>query len=514
MGWQRHRRFGLRLKLLLLTNIIFVFVFSSATFFLVRRTTVTLRTSLQNEAKAFATLATKPIGESFLTFKDSGTLRINEEAKTFAGLNSNVTNIYVVDITGQEKFVLYSDVQRDSVKAASATSFDPVYEYGENGLLARIIYPFFESSGARRYSLVYDISSQSIQQEIRQQIILFSSLGLMTLLLTSAAIYLLIYDATIKPIRTLSQQAVAISLGNLEQQISVTNRDEIGELANAVSNMSLSLRKNIENLKEVDSIKTEFMNIVSHNLRTPLTIINGYTDSADLFTKPDQSKAAFEAISKAAKRLGRFSEDMLAVSNLELDKDTGERRPIDIVKLVTEVAAEMKKQAEDKHIHYSFSAAEIPGCIIAYAPHIRGSLFNLIDNAIKFTGQDGEVVVSVSYVEARNQVRIDVKDNGIGIPDDKQASLFTKFHRGTPTMEYNYEGVGIGLYASRMMIEHNSGQLIFASKQGVGSIFSIILPLQPKEMLEHAKDVPWGQYVAKKDSPPALSSQPPPPPAA
>ncbi len=497
------RRFGLRSKFLLLTGGIFILVFGGITLLLLRRNTTTLRTSLQEKSTAFAILATKPIGETYLTFKDSGTLKISEQMQSFVSLDNSIINIRLVDIQGDEVFILYDTPERSKIDTEEASSFTETSTYNEGGLLTRLTFPFFENSGARRYSVVYDISPELVEKEIRQQIILFISFGLLSLLLTSAVTYLLIYDSILKPIRSLSMQAVAISDGKLDQTISVKRQDEIGELGEAVERMSQSLQKSIANLKEVDVMKTEFMNIVSHNLRTPLTIINGYTDSADMLTKPEQIQSAFDEIGKASQRLGRFSEDLLAVASLELDKDVGEKRPLDITKLVTEVVDQTKAQAESKALHFIFNTVEVPGSIIAYEPHVRAALYNLIDNAIKFTQENGEVSLSLSYDPRRSSVRIDVKDNGIGISQTEQANLFTKFHRGTPTMVYNYEGVGIGLYASKMMIEHQNGSLTFASKEGVGSIFSITLPLQSRELIAKSKVIPWGQY-----RPPTPPSQP------
>ena len=108
-------------------------------------------------------------------------------------------------------------------------------------------------------------------------------------------------------------------------------------------------------------------------------------------------------------------------------------------------------------------------------PHLRSALWNLIDNAIKFTHQGG--TSSLDVAEADGKVLISVKDTGIGISPEEIPKLFTKFHRGTSVETYDFEGTGIGLYASKIIIEEQGGTITVKSEKDKGSTFTVILPI-------------------------------------
>jgi hypothetical protein len=158
-------RLGIRGKFILIVAIILTAVFTIIAFYLASSDTAKLEKELYDQARSFSTLATTPIGSVFTIYKDSGTLNIDHELKEFSKLNANVSNIAIADIDGN---ILYS--QRNSqvkgITKAQAESFEPIYTYSKSGVVERIIYPYKESSGIRRYNIIYDISSQSIRDSV------------------------------------------------------------------------------------------------------------------------------------------------------------------------------------------------------------------------------------------------------------------------------------------------------------------------------------------------------------
>lgn len=469
-------RGGIRAKFVLLISVLLLIVFSAITIFQIRNSTQALRQDLFEESKAFASLATQPIGNVFAIYKDSGTIKIKQQIDKFLELNRNITSIVVVDVNGRVAYAK-DNMQDDlDVTADEAGTFDPLYQNNASGNLSTIIYPYFEASGSHRFSIVYSVSDKQIEDATREQAQALLYFGIASLLATMVLVYLLIDRFIIKPIRQVSEQAGAISAGNLEQQIEVHGRDEIASLGRSVNKMAESLKENITQLKEVDKVKSEFMLITSHNLRTPLTIIEGYLDNMELvMDNPKELANAFARIGSSVKRLEVFAEDILTISRIELGNAELQAEAVNSGEFFEQLVSDFTPTASLKELIFKTNIQDGDIDIKISKPYIRSAIWNVLDNAAKFTKEGGAISLDVKHEGAF--MVITVSDEGIGISDDELKKLFTKFHRGTSTLTYDFEGTGIGLYASKVMIERHGGTITATSQLGQGSTFTINLPL-------------------------------------
>lgn len=466
--------FGIRTKFLLLVGLLLMTIFAGITFFQIHNNTSALRQDLREESTAFATLATEPIGSVYAIYKDSGTSKIQAQLDEFSVLNDNVTNIAIVNINGQAGYSQHMD-QSPEVSKDEASSFEPIYKNNNAGTLNAIIYPYFEASGAHRFSVVYTISDQAIEDAIKQQTRSLLYFGIASLTLTAVLTYLLINRIIIKPIKHVSEQAGIISAGNLEQQISVKNQDEIGSLGESVNRMAESLKADIAKLKEVDKVKSEFMMITSHNLRTPLSIINGFLENMKYMNDITMIKNGMSKIGASAKRLDVFAEDILTISQFELGNVSLQAEDSNISEFVKQIVDEFVPTAALKALKVQTEIADISAKVKISKPHIRSAIWNILDNATKFTPQGGSISIKLSQNDGKATLAI--SDTGIGIKPQEMSKLFTKFHRGTSTLNYDYEGTGIGLYSSKMIVERHGGSIEAQSQEGQGSIFTITLPI-------------------------------------
>ncbi len=471
-------RFSIRTKFLLIITLLLLVIFSGITTYQLRSNTKSLRHDLLERSQAFATLATQPIGNVFAIYKDTGTAKIEDQIDEFLKLDTNVTNITVVAIDGSTQFSRRPEAA-PTVSPADAASFQPVIQYGSEGELNRIIYPYFESSGAHRYSVAYDISNQQIDAAVRQEAISVLVFGVGSLILTTGLTYVLINRLIIKPVREVSRQAGLVSAGNLEQEIVIQGHDEIAGLGESINKMAESLKASIAELKEVDKVKSEFMMITSHNLRTPLTIISGYLENMELFKDTEQLRLALVRIGASVKRLEVFAEDILTISRFELGESSMDREKIVVSEFLTKISTEFAPTAALKGLTFQTDMPAITANVLISKPHIRSAVWNILDNAAKFTPKGG--TISLKLMETNNEVQISVTDTGIGISLAEQPKLFTKFHRGTSTLVYDFEGTGIGLYASKVMVEKLGGNIKFVSEEGKGSTFTISLPVVSAE---------------------------------
>lgn len=440
---------------------------------LVQRNTQALRQGLVDEAKAFAALATKPIGDTFLLYKDSGRLRISQQIDRFIELDPNITNVTVVDNKGQVAYTQKEPAPR--VTASEAGSFEPRYHFNKAGELDYIVYPFQEDFGLRRYSLVYEISHASVAASVRGTVLSLVYLSSLALVLSALLTFLFVNRLFLDPIHNVSLQAERISQGELDHEITLQREDEIGRLAKSVNAMADKLKDDIQKLKQLDDLKSEFMMIASHNLRTPLTVISGYIESMREMKLPAAVNKMLDVITASSQRLNVFTEDMLVIAQMEAGDNPFRRTPTDLAALLKQLSEQAAVLAEQKGVRWHAEVeGEAPKANIS-APHLRSALWNLLDNALKFTDKGGDISLLAQLTP--HQAVISVADTGIGIAKEEIPRLFTKFHRGTSVRTYNYEGTGIGLYVSHLIIKEHGGDIQVVSTHGKGSTFTVTLQL-------------------------------------
>jgi signal transduction histidine kinase len=468
------KRWTIRVRFLLLLVGLLLAVFAAITLLIVRQNTHTLKTDLINQSKTFAALATQPIGDNFVLYRDSGTIHIGQQVQHFTDLDNNINKVEIIDTTGTALFAT-SGGPNIKISADQASSLDPTNLYDRNHNLVGIVEPYVENFGIHRYNIVYGISYQGVNQAIRNIVDFILGLSAIILLISLVIWYVLINRLFLRPVASLSQTALAISKGDLNRQIRLERHDEIGDLSQAVETMSSSLKADITKLKEVDKLKNEFMMITSHNLRTPLTIINSYLEEIGSLNPPKELKSMLDTIAVNATRLGGFAEDVLTISTIEAGQNILRREPTPLKPILETIAKEFNSLAHQKQLDFS-SHIETTATVNLSKPHFRSALWNLLDNAYKFTADGGHIDLTARTVG--NQVEIIVKDSGIGISQAELPHLFTKFHRGTDTMRYDYEGTGIGLYIAKLIIEQHGGHIGVQSVQGEGSAFRITLPTE------------------------------------
>jgi signal transduction histidine kinase len=228
-----------------------------------------------------------------------------------------------------------------------------------------------------------------------------------------------------------------------------------------------------EQLKQADKLKTEFIILGSHNLRTPIATLLAGLEMISSTSLTSEQRETIIALGSSARRLQRFTEDMLAISQLEAG-DQLTLQPASIKEVLDPLIAEVKGLTYSKTIKFFVSIDDPEAAISCNLIRLQNGLRSLIDNAFKFT-KDGSVTIRSKRLA--NKVSISITDTGTGIEPSELPKLFTKFHRGTDSLRYEYEGEGIGLYLTKLIIDEHKGQIEVESKPGKGSTFTVTLPL-------------------------------------
>jgi len=237
-------------------------------------------------------------------------------------------------------------------------------------------------------------------------------------------------------------------------------------------------------LQTVDKLKSDFISIVSHELRTPLTSIK---NAVTILLKGGPNKRILdknelellEIILSNTNRQTRMISDLLDVSKIEAGVIDMRAEPVDIVALAQDVICSFQPEAKDKKINLKLSSIK-ESIILSIDLELTRRVFsNLIDNAIKFTQDNGEITVKIEG--GAKDVRISVSDTGIGIPKDDLGKLFNKFYRARDIRAYQKGGSGLGLVIAKGLVEAQGGSIWVESKWARGSTFYFTLPAAYKK---------------------------------
>ncbi|MBP9869062.1 HAMP domain-containing histidine kinase [Patescibacteria group bacterium] len=233
-------------------------------------------------------------------------------------------------------------------------------------------------------------------------------------------------------------------------------------------------------LQYLEHAKNDFLDMVAHQLRGPLGGIRSSSAmlrEGDYGELPERARIATGLIESSASRLLSLAETFLDASRLDAGTYRSERVSTDVRAIVAELIAEIEDAASSKKIRFNVKVdASVPKKVTLDAEVLRQSLFNLLDNAVKYTAT-GEVTGDVSFENGK--IQIEIRDTGIGFSEEEGADLFHKFHRGRSAHVRSVQGTGLGLYIVRRLLEAAGGRIHATSEgAGRGSAFRAELPAE------------------------------------
>lgn len=234
------------------------------------------------------------------------------------------------------------------------------------------------------------------------------------------------------------------------------------------------LRRANKELSELDQIKSDFIAIASHELRTPLAVILGYVSFLREEATPD-TKEQMDSVLDAAVHLRTLIQDMVNLRYVDTGEDRRDLDRYDLVTLIRDMRLDQDETAVVKQqtIHLDLPPYPLP--IIADRPMIEMVITNLLNNAVKFTGEHGRIHITLT--RHQQEARLTISDNGIGIARDDIDRIFKRFYQVESPLRRRYEGMGLGLALVKDIIDLHNGRVWVESKPDSGSRFTIALPL-------------------------------------
>lgn len=234
------------------------------------------------------------------------------------------------------------------------------------------------------------------------------------------------------------------------------------------------IMQDITHLKELDRIKSEFVTTVSHDLRSPLTAILGYVELIERAGEVnDQQREFIRRVQNSVEQITSLVTDLLDLGRIEAGLDTAKER-IPIVVIARHAIESMRAVAEDKSIKLDISMPETTPFVYGDPVRMRQMIGNLIENAVKYTPEQG--VISFTMEPEQDQVIMRIHDNGPGIPPSDLPYVFDKFFRASNAPD-SLPGTGLGLSIVKSIVESHNGRVWVDSKLGNGTSFSVVLPL-------------------------------------
>jgi signal transduction histidine kinase len=268
-----------------------------------------------------------------------------------------------------------------------------------------------------------------------------------------------------RPIQRVAAASRSVARGQLQQRVDVGGSLEAQELAQSFNQMT-------EEVERQQTALRDFLANVSHDLQTPLTSINGFSQALmDDVVKGDEQRNAYRIIEDESRRLLRLVEGLLDLSRIEAGQVQVETNPVDVATLLEHVGELFALRAQELDVHLAVEPPNV-GDVLGDWDRLDQVLGNLLDNALRHTPPGGDVQLSARR-ESRGSVSIAVADTGVGIPEEAIPNLFDRYYKSDRPGAQG--GTGLGLAIARELVRAQGGEIRVSSEQGVGTTFHIVL---------------------------------------
>ncbi|MCC6602643.1 MAG: GAF domain-containing protein [Anaerolineae bacterium] len=281
------------------------------------------------------------------------------------------------------------------------------------------------------------------------------------------------------------QDGEITGLITLETQQNVEiNREDIAFVERLADRAAVAIKnaKLYEAIHAANKAKSDFISLVAHELRVPMTSIKGYTDLMNAgLAGPlsDQQKQFLEVIRRNLTRMSSLISDLSDINHIESGRMKFDRKPFDLREVVADVADSLRERINTRQQSLHIDIEDELPLVFADATRIGQVISNLMSNANKYTPEGGEIVVR-AWPNGRSAY-VSIQDNGLGISEEDQQKLFTQFFRAEDKAVREQPGWGLGLSIVRRMVEAQDGEITFESELGTGSTFTFTVPLAKME---------------------------------
>ncbi len=396
------------------------------------------------------------------------------------------TNIYIIDTDGKllassetsakKTGVLSEAVMQNILNNRDVYSISRVDGFFDT-LMLNYFYILQADDGPYAIVMVSspDIGDPVLTSQMTKTLVLVS---LWIFLAALISVYF-ISERIVQPLRQISTAAKNFAQGKFGERVKVSGRDEVADLAESFNNMADSLAR-------LEDMRSSFLANVSHDLRTPMTTISGFVDGIIDGTIPEDKHSYYLGIiSSEVRRLSRLVSSLLQLSRTEAGDTKLKPSDFNLSEKTRQVLISFENKIDDKKLEIEFvNARDI--YVNADMDAMHQVIYNLIDNAVKFTPEGGKVCLTLSVISIDRRIKkalFSIKNTGQGIPPEETPYLFERFYKSDRSRGLDKTGTGLGLYIVKTTLLSHGEDIKVASEPGKITEFSFTLPLSDKPFL-------------------------------
>ena len=344
-----------------------------------------------------------------------------------------------------------------------------------DGTMISIGIPIYEENTLQGYMILHTALTELDNMQDEMVSIMYIPFLVMLLIVVLVLVY---FSGTVlRPLSKINMTAREYAKGNFEAKTGVKRRDELGELSDSLEYMAGELSK-------LDEYRKNFIANISHDFRSPLTSIKGYLEAMLDGTIPVEKYDRYlNILLNESKRLTKLTSGLLELNDFDTYGPVLKRQKFDVVDVIRETRNTFEGLCEEKGIEFRLQCPAKDTIVYADKMKIGQVVYNLVDNAIKFSPENGRIVVTIS--QKNDTVFVSVKDEGPGIEKDKQNKVWDRFYKTDSSRGKDKQGTGLGLSITREIIKAHGENINLISTEGVGSEFVFSLSKEPVDKKEN-----------------------------
>lgn len=376
--------------------------------------------------------------------------------------------VSLADLTGMTEII--QAVQANYGQTWARTYYHPYYE--ENMLIVAV--PFQPIDGTTTGTVMINAPLTEIDGFLRH---VYAYLGYAGLAAILFALVLAAYMARgiVRPLKAMQAAAAAMAHGDYERRVTVTARDEVGDLGDSLNSLAQVLGEYVRQMEKTDKMRRDFVANVSHELRTPLTILHGYNQALQdgTITDPAKVKKYHRVMGDEILRLEKLIADLLDLSQLQANGMGLALEDVSLTEVVDNVSTLLKQKSEKKGVGLTVYTDPAVPAVRGDGDRLTQLVLILLDNAVKFTPAGGRISIRLTVEE--RAVVLTIADTGAGIAAEDLPYIWERFYKADKSRASG--GTGLGLAIARQIIELHGAAIDVASTGGEGTTFTIRFPV-------------------------------------
>jgi len=314
------------------------------------------------------------------------------------------------------------------------------------------------------------------------------------------------------PLKKMSRTAARIGKGDLSQRVdlpisqAIAPNDEVQQLAQAFNLMLDKIEQSFQKQQQSEIRTRQFAADASHELRSPLTVLGGYLDVLLMGAKDDPVRAmrVLQSMRREVDRMSRLVVDLLTLTRLDANGASNLRvETLRVADLLHSAVEAMRVIAGERKIELQLSPETEQACLTGDNDQLHRVFVNILDNAIRYTDNDGLLKISTAIAEKGHLIEISLADNGCGIPAEQLSRIFDRFYRADPSRSRQTGNAGLGLSIVKSIVEAHDGSIKVTSEVGQGTCFTLSFPFSvaetsfPNALVNHAHDSKSGRNTSR-----------------